>query len=109
MDVHIKYAVTRSLRARGVDVQTAQEDGARTLFDPQLLDRALELGRVLFSQDSDLLREAARRQQTGESFAGVVYGHQQNISIGQCVNDLELIAKVLDPSDLANQVIYLPL
>jgi hypothetical protein len=28
---------------------------------------------LLFTQDEDLLREAKRRQQTGEEFAGVVY------------------------------------
>ena len=109
MDVHVKSAVIRGLQSRGVDVLTAQQDGTTTLFDPQLLDRAAALGRVLFSQDNDLLREAARRQDSGEFFAGVVYGHQLNITIGQCVRDLELVAKVLDPADLVNQVIYLPL
>jgi hypothetical protein len=33
------------------------------------------LGRVLFSRDEDLLREAAQRQQRGETFAGVIYAH----------------------------------
>jgi len=109
VDVHVNYAITKGLRVRGVEVLTAQEDGTTKLFDPQLLDRAIILGRVLFSQDSDLLREAARRQHTGEFFGGVVYGHQLNVTIGQCVKDLELIAKVLDRADVANQVIYLPL
>lgn len=109
MDVHVNYAITKALHARGIDVLTAQEDGTTRLSDPQLLDRATVLSRVLFSQDSDLLREVARRQFTGECFAGVIYGHQQNVTIGQCVKDLEVIAKVLDPEDLANQVIYLPL
>jgi hypothetical protein len=40
--------------------------------DPRLLDRAGELGRVLFSQDEDLLIEAARRQREGIHFAGVI-------------------------------------
>ncbi len=77
--------------------------------DPDLLDRATALGRALFTQDKDLLAEAARRQRSGELFAGVIYAHQHAISIGQGVNDLELIAKVYDPVDLANQVVYLPL
>lgn len=58
MDVHVRRAVTEGLRLRGVDVLTAQEDGTRRLADPLLLDRANELGRVLFTQDDDLLREA---------------------------------------------------
>jgi len=55
------------------------------------------------------LIEAARRQRSGEAFAGVIYGHQLYISVGQCVTDLEMIAKVLDPADVADRVMYLPL
>ena len=85
MDVHIRRAVTLGLRVRGVDILTAQEDGAGEFDDPRLLDRASELGRVLFTHDDDLLREAARRQEIGEEFAGVVYAHQLNINVGQCI------------------------
>lgn len=60
MGVHVRRAVTR-LRLRGVDVLTAQEDGAGEAEGPELLDRATRLGRVLFTQDDDLLREAKRR------------------------------------------------
>lgn len=58
MDVHIPRAITNGLRLRGVDVLTAQEDETITLTDAQLLDRATELGRMLYSQDDDLLVEA---------------------------------------------------
>ena len=74
-DVHVPLAVTEGLRLRSVDVLTAQEDGASTLPDPELLDRTTALGRVLFTFDDDLLREGARRQQSGEEFAGVIYAH----------------------------------
>ncbi|MCC6392358.1 MAG: DUF5615 family PIN-like protein [Bryobacterales bacterium] len=56
MDVHVPGAVTMSLRMRGIDVLTAQEDGSATLDDSTLLKRATELGRILVTQD-DLLRE----------------------------------------------------
>lgn len=108
-DVHVRAAIAEGLRLRGVDVLTAQEDGAATMDDPDLLDRAGELGRVIFTQDQDFLREAHRRQETGELFAGVVYGHQLHLTIGQCVTDLEMIAKAYDPEDMANNVEYLPL
>ena len=57
MDVQVPAAITRALLLRGVDVLTAQFDGTTRLADPDLLDRAAELGRVLFSQDEDLLAE----------------------------------------------------
>jgi predicted nuclease of predicted toxin-antitoxin system len=109
MDVHVRRAVTDGLRLRGVDVLTAQEDGAGELIDPQLLDRATAQGRILFSQDDDLLREARQRQQSGEFFAGVIYAHQLNISIGQCIDELELIAQLTDPEEWMNRLAYLPL
>ena len=108
-DVHVRQAVTDGLRLREVDVLTAQEDGMATIDDPVLLDRAMALGRIIFTQDEDFLREAHRRQESGETFAGVIYAHQLNITIGQCVSDLELIVKVYEPEDLANRVEYLPL
>ena len=60
-----------ALRLRGVDVLTAQEDGSRELGDAALVDRATTLGRIMFTRDDDLLREAAIRQKRGESFTGV--------------------------------------
>jgi predicted nuclease of predicted toxin-antitoxin system len=109
MDVHVPRPVTEGLRLRGIDVLTAQEDGAGEFYDSDLLDRATVLGRVLFSQDEDMLREAARRQHRGETFAGVIYAHQLKVTIGQCINDLELIAQCNEPEDFANWVEYLPL
>jgi predicted nuclease of predicted toxin-antitoxin system len=92
-----------------VDALTAQEDGRRRTPDDLLLDRATALQRVLFSQDEDLLAEATRRQRDGILFAGVVYAHQLNVTIGVCVRDLELVAKAANPEDLVNRVLYLPI
>lgn len=109
MDVHVRRAVTIGLRLRGVDILTAQEDGTGKFDDPLLLDRATKLDRILFTQDDDLLMEAARRQETGERFAGVIYGHQLNMTVGQCIEDLELITQATEPDEWVNRVAYLPL
>ncbi|SPE53129.1 conserved hypothetical protein [Verrucomicrobia bacterium] len=109
MDVHVRRAVTIALQERGVDVLTAQADGRAELADPDLLDRATFLGRVLFSQDEDLLAEATRRQRAGIPFAGVIYAHQLYVTVGRCVSDLELISKAGNPEDLAGGVQFLPL
>jgi hypothetical protein len=109
MDVHVPAAITWALRLRGVDVLTAQADGCATLDDAPLLERATELGRVLFSQDEDLLAEATRRQRSGHAFSGVIYAHQLGLNIGRCVNDLEIIAQAGAPEDLANRIEFLPL
>jgi predicted nuclease of predicted toxin-antitoxin system len=109
MDVHVPLAITKGLRQRGIDILRSQEDGTTTLADPDLLDRATVLNRVLVTQDRGFLTEAARRQQGGISFAGVIYAAQATVTIGQCVQDLEIIGKCCNPADLANQVTRLPL
>lgn len=109
MDVHVPLAVTQQLRIRGVDVLTAQDDGADRIPDPELLNRATELDRALVTQDDDLIVEAHRRQQTSERFAEVIFGHQLVVTIGKMTNDLELIAKAGDMSDMENKVEFLPL
>ena len=109
VDEHVRKAVRDGLRAREVDVLTVQEDGREGTADAEVLDRAAELGRVVFTQDADFLREAVGRQRRGEFFAGVIYAHQQRVSTGQCVKDLELIAMATDADEYANRVEYLPL
>jgi hypothetical protein len=109
MDENVDAAITRGLRRRGVDVVTAQEDGRMSTDDAIILDRATALGRVVFTRDDDFLREARRRQTTGEPFAGVAYAHQQGPNVGRCVADLELMAQAYDPVDMANSVEYLPI
>jgi len=108
MDQHVPRAITVGLRLRGVEALTAYEDDASELEDVNLLDRAGELERVLFTRDDDLLAEATKRQRAGIPFCGIVYAHQLRVSIGRCVEDLELIAKAGEPIDLMNQVVFLP-
>lgn len=109
MDVHVPEAITDGLRERGIDVLTSQADNTRTWTDPRLLDRAGSLQRVLVTQDEDFLVETAVRQRAGISFTGVIFAAQTRTTVGQCIADLELIAKVYEPKDLFNQVEYLPL
>ncbi|MSP12244.1 MAG: hypothetical protein EXR62_04710 [Chloroflexi bacterium] len=109
MDHHVPSAITLGLRRRGVDVTTTQEDEATQFDDETLLERATQLGRVLYSQDRDLLRIARRRLGTGQDFSGLIYAHQLNITIGKAIRDLELMAGVLDLEDMRNQIEFIPL
>ena len=109
MDHHVPSAVTRGLRLLGIDVLTAQDDNAHQLSDPELLDRATQLGRILFTQDDDFLAEAHHRQERNIPFIGIVYAHQLRVPIGVCIRDLELIANVVKIEELENRVEYLPL
>ncbi len=109
MDHNVRGAVTRGLRRLDLDVLTAFEDGSHGLDDPPLLDRAGALGRVLFSNDDDLLREAVRRQRSGERFRGLIYVHQDRLTIGETIEELEVVAGASAPEEFENQIVYLPL
>ena len=50
-----RVGITDGLRARNVQVITAQDDGHREADDEILLARATALNCVLFSRDEDLL------------------------------------------------------
>ncbi|HAX77752.1 MAG TPA: hypothetical protein DCY88_18420 [Cyanobacteria bacterium UBA11372] len=109
MDEHVHSAITVGLRLRDVDVLTVQEDERAGTPDPILLDRAMELGRVMFSQDQDFLVEAKRRQIESINFAVVIFARRTRVTIGNCIRDLEIIAKLSEPEECANRVQYLPL
>lgn len=109
MDENVPLPVTEGLRRRDVDVLRVQDDGRKGMPDNIVLDRAAELQRIVFTQDEDFLAIANRRQQEGINFAGVIYAHQQSVTVGDCIRDLEIIAKVNEPEDLVNCVQYLPL
>jgi|SRR4051794_12997741 hypothetical protein len=109
MDAHVPAAITSGLRNRGIDVLTAQEDRRDRLSDGLLLSRATSIGRVLFSQDDDLLRIAADWQRQSRAFSGVLYAHQLSAGIGTLIRDLEILLKCCRDEELANRVTYLPL
>jgi hypothetical protein len=108
MDHQVSRAITMGVRRQGIDVLTAFEDRADRLRDPELLDRATALGRVLFSQDEDLLAEAARRQAAGIAFAGVIYAHPLRVPVGICIRDLTMIGLAGEQEDMRDQVLHLP-
>jgi hypothetical protein len=109
MDARIPAAITAGLRLRGVDVQTCQEDGTDRFPDDQLMERATNLGRILFSQDDDLLGLAKEWRRIGRHFVGVIYAHQLSCGIGTLVRDLELTLSYCNADELADTVMYLPL
>jgi len=109
IDAHIPRAITLGLRLRGIDVLTAQEDNAAKLSDSELFNRAHVLQRVMFTFDDDMIAIATKRQREGITFTGVNYVHTLHTSIGTCIRDLEIIARVAAPEDLANRIEFLPL
>lgn len=108
MDQHVKEAITGGLRQRGIDVLTVREDGFDRHSDADVLARATELGRVVFTQDVDFIALADEWLANGRPFAGIAFAHQLKITIGQAIADLEVVCRVLSADEAANQLIRLP-
>ena len=108
-DVHVDHAIAAQLRLRQVDVLTAQEDGTDRLTDEELLEHAGKRGRPLFTHDIRFRVMAESWQAQGKPFCGLIFGHHMQMSIGQCVKDLELIAKATEAADWTSAVVRLPL
>ena len=108
-DEHVPRAVTRGLRRRGVDCVTAQEDGRAGRADPAVLQRATELGRVLYTNDVDLLVIASEMLLRGDHFGGVIFAEQRHITIGQAIVELEMIAKASEPEEWRDVVCRVPM
>jgi hypothetical protein len=109
MDVHVPSAITEGLRRRGVSVLTSQEDGTREADDDVLLSRSTSLNRLIFTQDEDFLKLAPRWKSSGTSHAGIAFARQTGPSIGQLIEDLELLVQCATEDELRDRVIYMPL
>jgi hypothetical protein len=108
LDVHVPQAICTQLRRHGVDVLTAIEDDSSEWSDAALLERAQLLKRLIFTQDIGFKTLAESWQKQGKTFAGLLFGHQLGATIGQYVEDLELIASASELDEWRNVIEYLP-
>ncbi len=100
-DEHVPKAVVNGLRQRNVDVLTVPEAGTLGASDREHMNLAQEVGRVIFTQDSDFLRLAADAEHHG-----IVYT-TQSASIGEIVNGLTLIHQVLEADEMIGRIEFL--
>jgi predicted nuclease of predicted toxin-antitoxin system len=102
-DEHTHPAIARGLRARGIHVLTTKEAGRahQGIHDDDQLAYAAAQGLVMVTSDRDYIR-LAREQQP---HAGVVL-LQQELSIGQYIEYLELLALTTRPESMRNTLVY---
>lgn len=108
-DVHVPLTVAEQLSKRGIDVLTAQADNSATLPDHDLLARATSLDRVIVTSDIRFRALAEHFQAKGQDFAGLIFAHPLQVTIGRMVLDLELLANAVTAVEIRNQVVFLPL
>lgn len=103
LDENVDEAVAVGLIRRGVDVTTTQQVGLGGATDQLVFSHCQQSGRVLFTSDKDFLR----LHSSISDHNGVVYAHQQRISIGDAIRGLLLIWEILEPAEMAGRVEYL--
>lgn len=78
------------------------------MTDEELLLRATATGRVLLTQDADVLEIAARWQRQGIAFSGILFA-PHGTPIGRLIDDAELCLVVMTADEVFGRLIHLPL
>jgi len=108
-DHHLHAGITHGLRLRGIDCLTLHQDATHRGDDEQVRRRTTQLGRVLVSQDTDLLEITGRWLRLFLPFSGLVWSRPNGISIGRAIAHIELVAHAMTEQEMVNNALFLPL
>ena len=86
LDQHVEPAIAEGLRQRGIDAVGTAEAGNCGYTDEEQLEYAVRRGRVVVTHDHDFLDWHGE----GTAHAGIVYGRQGKLSLGEIVRFLKL-------------------
>jgi hypothetical protein len=106
-DESVSVAVASGLRRRGVTAISARDAGNLRLTDEEQLVYASSQRMVLFTHDEDFLKLAGQFMVAQRDHWGIVYVHQDKLSLGECIYRLYELAEIAEPADLLNRVQYL--
>ena len=105
-DEHVSHAIVRSLRARGMDVESVAERGGQGTPDDRLLDQALAEERAMLTCDTDFLRLADERWAAGTKFAPIFFWAQQQRTVGHVVRQVIQLAATHTYDEACSRVCY---
>ncbi len=103
MDENLSPELANQLRLRGIDAVSVRDLNLLGDSDENHLTRALEMGRVLVTSDADFLIMSA----TQVEHAGIIFGKQEDHSLGDWVKGLELICFIYNAEEMKNHVEFL--
>ena len=100
--------LVQALRARGVDVVTAQEVGMIERTDEEHLQFATSRNRVLNSFNrEDFLRLHSQYLAEGKDHAGLLLARQQHYSVGEQMRRVPKVVALKSAADMRNCVEFL--
>jgi uncharacterized protein with PIN domain len=100
--------LVRALRARGVDVEAANEAGMIERSDDEQLEYATAKGRVVYSFNrGHFCRLHAQWLAAGRRHAGIVVARQQQYSVGDQMHRLLKLIAAKTADDMHNHLEFL--
>jgi len=106
-DESVDIAIVKGLKRLMIEAQSCQDANKLGLTDRQQLCYAYENGFVLFTHDDDFIKLNAEYVSQGKEHCGIIYAHQKDYNVGECIRRLKLIVDVLSPEDMKNHVEFL--
>lgn len=103
-DENVTIAIVEGLKRRGVEAWSAIEKGRLGLSDEEQLRYAVEEKATIFTHDDDFLGMAA---ESGIEHCGIIYVHQQRLSMGECIRRLKAIVETASPEEMHNRILFL--
>jgi hypothetical protein len=103
IDENLSPEIANQLRLRGIDATSVRDLSLLGDSDDNHLKRAVAMNRVLVTSDTDFLIMASQ----GYVHVGIIFGVQEDNSLGDWVKGLELICFVYDADDMKNRVEFL--
>jgi len=106
-DESVNIAIAEGLKRRGVDAFSARDMGNLGFTDEEQLIFAKDEKAAIFTHDIDFLRLAVKWIEEGKRHYGVIYSHQKDYSIGECIRRLKLLSTILTSEDMINHIEFL--
>ena len=103
----VQVAIAEGLKRRGVDARSCRDVGNYALTDEQQLDYACKNGLVIFTHDDDFLKLNIEYTAQGKEHPGIIYAHQRDYGIGECIRRIKVIVDVLSPEEMRNHTEFL--
>jgi predicted nuclease of predicted toxin-antitoxin system len=102
VDESVNVTVAEGLKRRGINAFSAKDLGKLGITDEEQLETAVQNKAAIFTHDADFLRIAAETNHWG-----IIYVHQQKISVGECIKKLKVLAETTRPEEIRNKIIFL--
>ena len=102
-DEHVRFDVIDGLRVQGINALSVQDLGLRGRPDPEILEAARQLGRIVYTSDTDFVRLS----DSGVPHLGVFFHRSRKYSPGGAINAVSLACQVLSPEEMRNRVEFL--